>query len=150
MIQLSISFFFLLCPYLWQAEVPRPGIKPKPQLWQHQILNPLGQAGDPTSKATEMSQIINPLCHSGNSSIFWFYKSIGFSSPSAISLYVYFSVCLFFFFLLHLWHMEIPGPGIQPTPQQSPELLWQHQILNLHATRELLYFCVYLKTLTET
>lgn len=34
---------------------------------------------------------------------------------------VYFS---FFLFLLHLWHVEaVPGPGIEPKPQQWPEPL---------------------------
>ena len=37
-----------------------------PQLWQHWVLNPLCQARDRTSNATEASQIINPLHHSGN------------------------------------------------------------------------------------
>jgi len=36
----------------------------------------------------------------------------------------------------HFWpcplHVEVPGPGIQPTPQQWPKpLWWQHWILNL-------------------
>lgn len=41
-------------PHLWHVEVPRPGIKsepqlwPTPKLWQHQILNALGQTGDLT------------------------------------------------------------------------------------------------------
>ena len=39
---------------------------------------------------------------------------------------------LFFFFWLCPWHMEVPGPGIKPMPQQQPKLLqWQHWILNL-------------------
>ena len=39
---------------------------------------------------------------------------------------------LIFIFWPHLWHMEIPRPGIQPALQQWPELQqWQHQILNL-------------------
>ena len=28
-----------------------------------------------------------------------------------------------FFVLLCPWHMEVPGPGIEPLPQQRPELL---------------------------
>ena len=38
-----------------------------PQLQQCQILNPLRQAGDPTSASTETSWIINPLHCSSNS-----------------------------------------------------------------------------------
>ena len=30
---------------------------------------------------------------------------------------------LSFLLLLHLWHVEIPGPGIEPMPQRQPELL---------------------------
>ena len=38
----------------------------------------------------------------------------------------------FFFFWLHLQHMEILGPGIEPVPQQWLKLLqWQCQIFNL-------------------
>ena len=36
-----------------------------------------------------------------------------------------------FFFWLGPWHVEVLGLGIEPAPQQWPELLqWQHQILN--------------------
>ena len=31
----------------------------------------------------------------------------------------------------YLWHEEVPGPGIEPMPQQLPELLqWQCGLLN--------------------
>ena len=34
-------------------------------------------------------------------------------------------------FCLHLWHVEVPGPGMEPTPQKQPEPLQQQsQILN--------------------
>ena len=34
-------------------------------------------------------------------------------------------------FWLHPWHVEVPGPGIEPTPQQWPEpQQWQCWILN--------------------
>ena len=37
----------------------------------------------------------------------------------------------FFFFLPILWHLEVLGPGIKPTPQQWPKpQQWQHWILN--------------------
>ena len=52
-------------------EVPRPGTEPephvRPMLQQRQIFNPLRQTRDWTSKAMEMSWVINPRCHSGNS-----------------------------------------------------------------------------------
>ena len=41
----------------------------------------------------------------------------------------------FFFFWLCLWHVKVPGPGIELAPQQRPEPLqwqwWQCGILNL-------------------
>ena len=38
----------------------------------------------------------------------------------------------YLFFWPHLWHVELPGPGIKPTPkQQSKPQQWHHQILNL-------------------
>ena len=41
---LLLSLFFLLFwPYLWHAEVPRPGIKSVPQQQQSWILNPLSR-----------------------------------------------------------------------------------------------------------
>ena len=41
------------------------------------------------------------------------------------------------FFQPCLWHMEAPGPGIKPMPQQWPkQLQWQHWIFNpLHHKR---------------
>ena len=66
-----ITFLFLLHP--WHMEVLRPGIKskpqlqPMPQLWQHQILN--------------------PLHHSKNSFVIYYYwhKSIYRKGPTYIS-----------------------------------------------------------------
>ena len=66
-------FFFLFWLPPGHMEVPGPGIeskselRPRPQLQQHQILNPLCWAGDQTSASTETSWIINSLCNSGNS-----------------------------------------------------------------------------------
>ena len=34
------------------------------------------------------------------------------------------SALSFLFFWLHLRHMEVPGPGIEPEPWQQPEQLW--------------------------
>ena len=51
------------------------------------------------------------------------------SSPS-LPLSLPLSLSLFFW--LHLWHVEVPGPGIEPTPQQQPKLQqWQCWIPNL-------------------
>ena len=30
----------------------------------------------------------------------------------------------YFYFWLHLRHVDVPGPGIKPIPQQLPKLLW--------------------------
>ena len=38
-LEVFVFCFFFFWPYLQHAEVPRPGIKPKPPQWQHQILN---------------------------------------------------------------------------------------------------------------
>ena len=47
-----------------------------------------------------------------------------------ISLFFFF----FFFFWLYPVHKEVPGPGIESTPQQQPKPpKWQHRILNLLA-----------------
>ena len=43
--ELHPFFFFWLHPQY--AEVPRPGIKPTPQWWQHQILNLVSHQGTP-------------------------------------------------------------------------------------------------------
>ena len=54
-------------------EVPGPGTESKPelqlmsQLQKCWILNPPHQARDQIGTSTETSQIINSLCHSGNS-----------------------------------------------------------------------------------
>ena len=73
---ISYGFFFLFffsffscTPGIWKF--PGPGIKSEPHLQptpQLSTLNALHRAGiKPTSNATETSQIINPLHHSGNS-----------------------------------------------------------------------------------
>ena len=67
-----LFLFFQLHP--WDLEFPGPGIeselelRPAPQLQQCRILNPLHWAGDQTLISMETKQIINPLCHSRNSS----------------------------------------------------------------------------------
>ena len=52
---------------------------------------------------------------------------VGFVNHWAMTGTPYF----FFFFGLRPRHMEVPRPGMDPTPWQQSELLqWQHQILN--------------------
>lgn len=48
-----------------------------------------------------------------------------------------FAICIstliffFLFFWLYPWHVKVPGLGMEPTPQQRPELLqWKCQFLN--------------------
>ena len=43
----------------------------------------------------------------------------------ASTTYKLFNFFFSFFFWLHLWHVEVPGPRMEPKPQ-----LWQRQILN--------------------
>ena len=80
-------FFFFLGPHLWHMEVPRLGTESELQLpatatatpdprricnlhcssQQHRILNPLREARDQTCILMDMSQVLNPLSHNGNS-----------------------------------------------------------------------------------
>ena len=62
-------------------EVPRLGVESElqllayatavstsqPHLWQHQILNPLGEARDQTRIFMDTSWVLNLLSHNGNS-----------------------------------------------------------------------------------
>ena len=83
---LFVCFLFRIPPQ--HMEVPRPGSTSElhwqpapPQLWPHQILNPLHQAGDHICTSTVRSWVLNPLHHSGNSSLPFFPKEnhhIGF------------------------------------------------------------------------
>ena len=77
---LFFSFFIFLWLHSWHLEVPWSGIESAPQwqptqlqLWKCLIFNPLQQAGDGTHTSTVTlsccSQILNPRCHSGNSSV---------------------------------------------------------------------------------
>ena len=44
---------------------------------------------------------------------------------------VAFKIFSFVLFWLYTWHVEVPGPGIKPKPQQWPKpLQWQYWILN--------------------
>ena len=60
-------------------EILSPGIElelnlqPMPQQWQQWIHYTL-LGGDQTSNATEMSRIINPLCHSGKALSLYFFN----------------------------------------------------------------------------
>ena len=72
---LLFIYFFLFWPSLQHMDSPRPSmefepeLQPTPQLQQCWLLNPLCRAMGPTRTSTETSQIINPLCHSRNSSL---------------------------------------------------------------------------------
>ena len=57
---------------------------------------------------------------------------IGSLCCMCIYIYVCVCVCVCVCVYPHLWHAEVPRPGIKPKPQQG-----QHQILNHYATREL-------------
>ena len=75
MFSLLLFFYFLKMLWLhpWHMEVPRPGIEFELQLWPASQLafNIQHQAGDWTcTSASDLrpcSQVLNPLCHSGNS-----------------------------------------------------------------------------------
>ena len=52
-------------------------------------------------------------------------------------------ICFAHLFWPCLWHVEVPGPGIESMPQQLPELLqWQHQTLNLLCHKGTLSFSI--------
>ena len=96
-------------------EVPGPGIHSVPQLQHHQIPAPTaaGQGSNRQhhSGLSHCRQMLNPLCHSGN------------SSPLCL-----FSYCLIFGFPVV---KEVPRPGIRSEPRSRPKpQLQQHQILN--------------------
>ena len=74
------------------------------------------------------------------SSLSWF-----FTFPLNWTVFCGFCFCFFwllFVFWPQSWHVEVPGPGMEPTPQERPKLLqWQRWNFNLCcATRELLFF----------
>ena len=93
-------FFFLLGPHLWHMEVPRLGLnwscscQSMPQPQQCQNLNPLSEAKDQTLILMGTSWVCNLLSHNGNFQIFVY---LFWPCPP---------------------HAEVPGPGIEPTPQQ--------------------------------
>ena len=77
---LGIELLFFFWPYLRHVEVPHPGINTG-----HSIDWSCGSG----------SQILNPLCHSGNSKL----------------LFLFFII--FLFLGPHAWHMEVPKLGVQ-------------------------------------
>ena len=46
-------------PCLQHAEVPRPGIEPSPQQWQHRILNLLGHQGTPLGMVLSIVHLLH-------------------------------------------------------------------------------------------
>ena len=88
----------------------------------------------------DYNQVLKPLSHNGNSTevVFLIPSSQGSSATPAQSLspkkYGQCQGCLllllWFGILLCLWYKEVPGPGIEPIPQQGPEpQQWQAWIL---------------------
>ena len=74
----SSFFFFFLWLHLWHPEVPRSKVEselqvwPMPQTWQHQILNPLSDAGDQTHILTKTVSGLLPAEPQQKSRIFFF------------------------------------------------------------------------------
>ena len=64
----------------------------------------------------------------------WVSKLSKYCQMSPLHRQLLFKVCLFcfiFVFWPHPQHVEVPGPGMDPAPQQWPELeQWQRLILN--------------------
>ena len=59
-------------------------------------------------------------------------------------IYLPISVSFFFFFWLHLWHVDVPGRGTEAVSQQQLELLqWYLQILNLTSYERVLISLFY-------
>ena len=82
------------------------------------------------------SQSTTSGCGEGKCNVYCRVPRKGFRTTSAqkslnssmVSARLYLSIYLF---RPHLWHVEIPRPGIEPVPQQWPKLLqWQCWILN--------------------
>ena len=81
-------FFFFNGPHLWQMEVPGLGAYAtatqdlshvcdlQHSSWQHWILNPLREARDRSCILLDTSWVHNPLSHSRNSQIFFFFFSV--------------------------------------------------------------------------
>ena len=55
---LKKKIFFVFWSCWWHAEVAGSGIKPKPQQWHHQILNPMNHQGTPTLKYLDYTFIL--------------------------------------------------------------------------------------------
>ena len=66
---------------------------------------------------------------------------LGFEMKIENLMFLYIFIYLFLmFFWPHLWHVEVPGPGMKPEPQLQPTpQLQQCQIFNLLCHRGLLY-----------
>ena len=96
-----LFFFFFGCPMAYR--VLRPGIRsefqiwPKPQLRQHQILNPQCQAGD------WICIPALPRCH-------WYRGAIGRTLIYSIPFMAFNNPIVFFFWPHPQNHMEVLGP----------------------------------------
>ena len=105
------------------------------------VPRPLSNSLDETGRARPDSETVNQLCQPPSLTPrqepgmftrrdkLCVVNTLAFDNPLKLGAQVHSS---FFFFWLHPWHVEAPGPEIKPTPQQPPELLqWKRQILNL-------------------
>ena len=76
MINVMYILFFFFRLHLRHMEVPRSEIKLELQLpaygrlWQHQILSPLSETRDQTQILMDISWVLNPPSHNGNSAVY--------------------------------------------------------------------------------
>ena len=81
-IHIFYIYFFFKWPFPWHIDFPRPGIESDLQLWQwtDSLTHCLGLGIEPTplhtppphsSRPSRYSQILNLLCHSRNSCMFF-------------------------------------------------------------------------------
>ena len=118
-----ISFYFFKS-YVQHMEVPRPGIESDsklqtvPQLQQHWILSPtaLGWGSNPClCNPSRCSQILNPLRHSGNSRISFFYSWLTSTVCIDHILFIHSPTVryLIYFYLLAVVNNTVMKRGVQ-------------------------------------
>ena len=107
----------------WTRTKSKPQLWPEPQLWQHQMPNPLHQGWNPHLSSDPGLCRVNATCltccaTAGTPT----YPIKGYGSV----------VCFFGFVWPCRWHVEVPAPGLKAAPQpQSEPLQGRHRILNL-------------------
>ena len=103
-----------------------------PEAWGQAQGVPLGN-----NKSSSLSQPFSMVTHDHHVSRhapFWA-NSLSLVRLAMTLTYAPVNVSFLVLFWPHLWHVEIPGPGIEPVPQQWPKpLQW---LLNQWASREL-------------